>query len=69
MTAEDAGQSGAGRRRRIATIASLIIALIVVVAVWRMIGDARGWVEGMKDRTTLSQEMVVEEVRAVAKLV
>ena len=55
--------------RRIATIASVIIALIVVIAVWRMIGDARSWVDGVKDRTTLSQEMVVQEVRAVAKLV
>ena len=55
--------------RRIATIASVVIAVILVIAVWRMIGDARSWVEGVKDRTTLSQEMVVQEVRAVAKLV
>ena len=55
--------------RRIGTIASVVIAVILIIAVWRMVGDARGWVAGMKDRTTLSQEMVVQEVRNVAKLV
>ena len=55
--------------RRIGTIASVAIAVMLVVAVWRMVGDARSWVAGMKDRTTLSQEMVAQEVRNVAKLV
>ena len=55
--------------RRVWTLASVVIAVILVIAVWRMIGDARSWVAGVKDRTTLSQEMVVQEVRAVAKLV
>jgi len=55
--------------RRIGTIASLVIAVILVIAVWRMVGDARSWVAGVKNRTTLSQEMVVQEVRNVAKLV
>ncbi len=55
--------------RRIGTIASVVIAVILVIAVWRMVGDARGWVAGVRNRTTLSQEMVVQEVRAVAKLV
>jgi len=62
-------RSAAVTPRRIATIASAIVALIVVVAVWRFIGDARSWLGGVKDRTTLSQEMVVQEIRAVAKLV
>jgi hypothetical protein len=80
MAAGDEGQPGipaAGsepRRpawgpRRIWTVASVVIALVLVIAVWRLIGDARGWVAGVKDRTTLSQEMVVQEVRAVAKIV
>ena len=55
--------------RRIGTIASVVIAVILIIAVWRMVGDARSWVAGMKDSTTLSQEMVVQEVRNVAKLV
>ena len=68
-TESSASRAPASAPRRVATIASVIIALLLVVAVWRMIGDARSWVEGVKDCTTLSQEMVVQEVRAVAKLV
>ena len=72
--AEGASRSGArrlkaGGPRRIVTITTVLVAILVVIAVWRALGDARGWVAGLKDRTTLSQEMVVEEVRAVAKLV
>ena len=59
----------AGVPRRVLTIVVVLVALVAIVAIWRMIADARGWVAGMQGRTTLSQEMVVEQVRAVAKLV
>ena len=53
----------------------LVIALVVVVALLalitlaRMVGDARNLLGDVRGRTTLSQEIVVEQVRAVAKLV
>jgi hypothetical protein len=59
----------AGVPRRIITIAIVVVAILVIIAVGKIVGDARGWIAGVKGRTTLSQEMVVEQVRAVAKLV
>jgi hypothetical protein len=58
-----------GIPRRIVTIASVLVAVLVIIAAWRIVADARGWMARVKGRTTLSQEMVVEQVRAVAKLV
>lgn len=46
----------------------VVIALLALVTVIRMVNDARAFIGGA-ERTTLSQEMVLEEVRAVAKLV
>jgi hypothetical protein len=59
----------AGVPRRLVTIAGLIVAVLVIIAIAKIVGDARGLIAGVKGRTTLSQEMVVEQVRAVAKLV
>jgi hypothetical protein len=59
----------AGVPRRILTIGILIISLLVIVAIAKIVGDARSLVAGAKGRTTLTQDMVVEQVRAVAKLV
>ena len=59
----------AGIPRRVLTIAVVLAVVLAVVAIVRFVSDARGWVAGVKGRTTLSQEMVVEQVRAVAKLV
>lgn len=46
----------------------VVVALLALVTVVRMVNDARAFIGGA-ERTTLSQEMVLEEVRAVAKLV
>ena len=59
----------AGIPRRIVTIAGVLVAVLVIIAVVRIVADTRGWIAGLRGRTTLSQEMVVEQVRAVAKLV
>ena len=59
----------AGIPRRIVAIAGIVVAVLAIIAVARIVGDARGWIAGVKGRTTLSQEMVVEQIRAVAKLV
>lgn len=59
----------AGIPRRIVISASVLVAILVIIAVGKIVADARGWIARVKGRTTLSQEMVVEQVRAVAKLV
>jgi len=59
----------AGIPRRIIRIAGVLVAVLVIIAVVRIVADTRGWIAGLRGRTTLSQEMVVEQVRAVAKLV
>ena len=46
----------------------IVVALLALVTVFRMVRDARELLGG-SGRTTLSQEMVLEEVREVAKLV
>ena len=47
----------------------IVVALLALITVMRMVGDARELLGGVANRTTISQEMVLEEVRAVAKLV
>ena len=47
----------------------VVVALLALITVFRMVRDARQMFGGFADRTTVSQEMVLEEVRAVAKLV
>jgi hypothetical protein len=69
-----AGRGGAPRwlagvPRRILILASVVVAVLVVIAVVKIVGDARGLIAGVRGRTTLTQEMVVQEMRAVAKLV
>ena len=59
----------AGIPRRVLTIAVVLAVILAAVFIVRFVADARGWMAGVKSRTTLSQEMVVEQVRAVAKLV
>ena len=59
----------AGIPRRVVTIASVLVVVLVIIAVVRIVANTRGWIAGLRGRTTLSQEMVVEQVRAVAKLV
>jgi len=55
--------------RRVVTIAMLGVMVLVILVVVSIARDARGLLASAKGRTTLSQEMVVEQVRAVAKLV
>jgi hypothetical protein len=59
----------AGVPRRLVTLASIIVAILVIIAIVKIVGDAREMIAGVKGRTTLSQEVVLQEVRAVAKLV
>jgi hypothetical protein len=59
----------AGIPRRIVTIVGVIVAILIIIGVGRLVANTRGWIAGIRGRTTLSQEMVVEQVRAVAKLV
>ncbi len=47
----------------------VVVALLALMTVFRMVRDARSMLGGIADRTTMSQDMVLEEVRAVAKLV
>ena len=46
-----------------------VVALLALITVVRMVRDAREMFGGVANRTTMSQDMVLEEVRAVAKLV
>ncbi len=59
----------AGVPRWALTLTSVIVAALVIFAVVRIIGEARGLIAGVKGRTTVTQEMVIQEIRAVAKLV
>ena len=59
----------AGVPRRVITLVSLIVAVLVVFAIVRIVGEARGMIAGVKGRTTITQDMVLQEVRSVAKLV
>ena len=54
--------------RRMISAFVIVVALLALVTVFRMVRDARELLGGA-GRTTLSQEMVLEEVREVAKLV
>ncbi len=47
----------------------VVVGLLALITVVRMVGDARRIIAGVTGRTTISQEVVVEQVRAVAKLV
>lgn len=55
--------------RRLVIAFVVIVALLALITVVRMVGDARALISGVAGKTTLSQEVVVEQVRAVAKLV
>ena len=55
--------------RRMIMAFVVVVALLALITVVRMVRDARDLIGGMAGRTTLSQEMVLQEVRAVAKLV
>src|SRR5690349_19296368 len=55
--------------RGILIVACLVVAVLVITAVMNIIRDTRGLIAGARGRTSLSQDMVVEQVRAVAKLV
>jgi hypothetical protein len=46
----------------------VVVLLLALITVMRMVNDARAFIGGA-EKTTLTQEMVLEEVRAVAKLV
>ena len=59
----------AGVPRRVIMLVSLIVAVLVIFAIVRIVGEARGMIAGVKGRTTVTQDMVLQEVRAVAKLV
>ena len=59
----------AGVPRRVVMLVSLIVAVLVIFALVRIVGEARGMIAGVKGRTTVTQDMVLQEVRAVAKLV
>jgi hypothetical protein len=47
----------------------IIVGALALTALAGLIGDVRRLVSGVTGRTTLSQEIVVEQVKAVAKLV
>ena len=54
--------------RRMIGLFVVVVLLLALITVMRMVNDARSLLGG-SERTSLSQEMVLEEVRAVAKLV
>jgi len=71
--AAPAGKAGpprwlTGAPRWIIAVASVIAAVILVIAAGKFVVGAGGWLSG-KEKTTLSQEIIIEQVRAVAKLV
>ena len=55
--------------RRMIIVFAVVVGLLALITVVRMVGDARRMMAGIRGRTTISQEIVVEQVRAVAKLV
>ena len=59
-------RAAAPRRMIVAFV--VVVALLALVTVFRMVNDARQLLSG-EGRTTLTQDIVVEQVRAVAKLV
>jgi hypothetical protein len=80
MTADDqaapppnsrAGSAGFMSRvpRRTATLLGLVVVALVILAVVRLIGDARRLMGNVTGRTSISQEIVIEQIRAVAQLV
>ena len=72
---ESAGKAGggsgwlAGVPRRVVTLVGIVVAILVVFALVRIVGEARDMIAGVQGRTTLTQDMVLQEIRAVAKLV
>ena len=55
--------------RRMMIVLVVIVGVLALTALVRLVGDARRLISGVTGRTTLSQEIVVEQVKAVAKLV
>ena len=64
---KSSGLLAAAPRRMIMAFVA-VVGLLALVTVFRMVSDARELLSG-EGRTTLTQDIVVEQVRAVAKLV